>query len=544
MYIQRNTSKHKSGKIYNSVVLRESYREGKVVKKRTLANLSHLSEDLIDLIDQALKNKNKPIQLSFDNFKILQGRSIGSIYVLHTIAQQLGIVAALGSSFNAKLALWLIYSRILEQGSRLSATRLDSQYDLASVIGLERGFDENDFYTALRWLTEQQNTVENSLFNISKKSDDFYWYDVTSSYLEGIQNELSAFGYNRDQKKKKKIIVIGLLCRENGDPVSIEAFKGNTQDTLTFESQLIKLKHRFDCKSVTLVCDRGLIKDKQKKLLKEYGFHYITALPMPQVKALLNSGKINLKDFNSDLKSITIDKIRYIYRCNPELALEANKNRQDRLQYAQDKTNQINVYLKEHPKACVASAKKKIDSFLTKYGITDWVEAGEQDRQFTLQINIEMLKLKSELDGCYIWTTDRSEEELTTKDIYDRYKDLKYVEDNFRSFKTNFLEMRPIHVRTESSTRGHLLVTMLAHLILRRLREAWCKLNKSVNEALTELSLICQNTMQFEDGRNVHFIPLPNEGMKTLLDALNITLPKNIEEKKVPVVTRKKIRKI
>ncbi len=144
----------------------------------------------------------------------------------------------------------------------------------------------------------------------------------------------------------------------------------------------------------------------------------------------------------------------------------------------------------------------------------------------------------------YIWTTDRSEEELSTKDIYDRYKDLKYVEDDFRSFKTNFLEMRPIHVRTESSTRGHLLVTMLAHLILRRLREAWFHLNKSVKEALTELSLICQNTMQFEDGRNVHYIPLPNEGMKTLLDALNITLPKHIEEKKVPVVTRKKIRKI
>ena len=396
MYIQRNTSKHKSGKIYNSVVLRESYREGKTVKKRTLANLSHLSEDLINLIDYALKNKNKPSPLSFDNFKLIQGRSVGSIYVLHTIAQQLGIVEALGSSFNAKLALWLIYSRILEQGSRLSATRLDSQYDLASIIGLERGFDENDLYTALHWLDEQQNKIEDSLFKKSKKSHDCYWYDVTSSYLEGIQNELSAFGYNRDQKKKKKIIVIGLLCRENGDPISIEAFKGNTQDTLTFESQLIKLKNRFGCNSVTLVCDRGLIKNKQKKLLKLYGFHYITALPMPQIKALLNSGEIDLKNFTADLKSITINRIRYIYRRNPERALEANKKRQDRLQYAQDKIKQINLYLKDHPKACVESAKKKIDTILTKYCLTDWVEANENNRQFTLLVNAEMFKLKSQ----------------------------------------------------------------------------------------------------------------------------------------------------
>jgi transposase len=543
MFISRNTSKHKSGKVYHSVLLRESYREGKIVRKRTIANLSHLSEDMINAIEATLKNKKTSAQLPLEEFNLIQGRSIGGIYVLHSVAKQLGIVDALGTSFHAQLALWLIYSRILAQGSRLSATRLDNQYDLATVIGLKRGFDENNLYDTLHWLSDKQTNIEDYLFNRKRKGQKFYWYDVTSSYFEGIYNELSAFGYNRDKKKGKRIIVVGLLCQDGGDPISIEGYKGNTQDVETFESQLLKLKKRFGCESVTLICDRGLIKEKQKKLLHDYGFHYITALTLPQVTALLNSGKIKIEDFTSEMKSITLANKRHIYRRNPERALESSNQRQDRLKSAQEKVNQKNLYLSQHPKASVEAAKRKIDQILTQYCLSDWVTATMQDKVIVLCVNNEQLALKAKLDGCYIWTTDLTEEKLSTKEIYDRYKDLKYVEDDFRSFKSNFLEMRPFFVRNVDSTRGHLLVTMLAHLIVRRLRMAWSHLDKSVEEALNELGLLCQNLMQFSDGRKTAYIPMPNEGMKQLLAALNIVLPRSIEGVAVPVVTRTKIRK-
>jgi transposase len=541
MFLVRNT-KRSSGKVYKSVLLRESYRENKKVKKRTIANLSHCSEEELNAIGWALKNKNS-LHTPSEDFKIIQGRSIGSVYVLHQIASRLGIIEALGSSFHARLSLWLIIARILEQGSRLSATRLDSQYDIASVIGLERGFDENNLYDCLHWLNQNQAEIENFLFNRKKKSDQFYWYDVTSSYLEGIHNELSAFGYNRDQKKRKRIIVVGLLCQETGDPISIEAFKGNTQDTQTFENQLIKLKNRFGCQSITLICDRGIIREKQKKLLSEYGFHYITALPLRQITPLLNANVIIPEQFTDELQSKVHEDRRYIYRRNPERALETQKQRQERLDTAQRRIDQENLRLREKPNSSAYIAKNRSQKYLKKLYLYEWVTISTKKRQLFLEVNEEALKIKSKFDGCYVWTTDWTEEQVSTREIYEQYKNLKHVEEDFRTFKTTFLEIRPIFVRSEESTRGHLLVVMLAHMIIRELRKAWESFNKTVEEGLGELSLLCRQTIKYSGGKAIDCIPVPNQGMSKLLKTLNINMPQAIEEKTVRVVTRRKVRK-
>lgn len=543
MFIVRNTSRSKSGKVYHSVLLRESYREGKKVKKRTIANLSNCPEDQIKAIEYALKNKDLTPASKGINFEIIQGKSIGSVFVLHTIAERLGIVDALGASFHARLALWLIIARILEQGSRLSATRLDNHYDIASVIGLKRGFDENDLYESLHWLCENQENIEDALFKGKQNNHQFYWYDVTSSYLEGCHNELAAFGYDRDKKKRKRIIVVGLLCQSEGDPVSIEAFQGNTQDTQTFENQLIKLKNRFDGESITLISDRGIIREKQKKLLKEYGFHYITALPMRQITPLLQAKVFIPENFTNELQSLSHEGRRYIYRRNPQRALETEKQRHERLETAQRKIDQENFRLSQKQKSSPHIAKKRIQKYLQRLCIFEWVDVMIVKSQLFLKIDEERLKEKSKFDGCYIWTTDWKEDQFSNREIYEKYKDLKFIEDDFRTFKTTFLEIRPIFVRSEKSTRGHLVVVMLAHIILRELRKAWGHFNKTVEEALADLSLLCRNTVQISDKKK-SCIPTPNDDLSKLLEALKITMPKEIEESKVPVVTRHKVRKI
>ena len=540
MFIARNTSKHKSGKVYHSILLRESYREGKKVKKRTIANLSAFPEGLINSMEAALKNPNHALPSGGD-FELTQGKSIGSVLVLSTIAQRLGIIDALGSSFHAKLALWLIIARIIEQGSRLSATRLDTQYDLASVIELKRGFDENNLYDSLHWLSEHQVEIENTLFKRSE-AQQFYWYDVTSSYLEGCYNQLAAFGYNRDKKKRKRIIVVGLLCQENGNPVSIEGFKGNTQDTQTFESQLIKLKNRFKCESITIVSDRGLIRKKQKNLLKEYEFHYITALSMPEVFSLINAGLISRTDFVHDLKSFSKDGVRYIYRCNSERALETQKQREERFETAQRKVEQENAKLRDKLKTSANLAKKRIQKILKKLCVFEWVNVSIEKRQLILSIDKQKLEEKGSFDGCYVWTTDRDVSELSDREVYEQYKNLKYVEDDFRTFKTCFLEIRPIFVRSEASTRGHLLVMMLAHMIVRELRKAWKSFNLTVEEGIQELSLICRHHLRFAE-KEINCIPTASTHASLLLDALKIKLPKTLEEVDIPVVTRHKVRK-
>jgi transposase len=541
MFVVKNTSRSPSGKVYKSVLLRESYREGKKVKKRTVANLSHCSEEEINAISYALKNKGTIAPDRDGEFKLIQGRSVGSVYLLYAIAERLGIVSALGSSFHAKLALWLIIARILEQGSRLSATRLHSSYDIASIVGLERGFDENNLYDSLHWLYKNQEHIENSLFQRKNRSQKFFWYDVTSSYLEGIHNELSAFGYDRDQKKRKRIIVVGLLCQEGGDPVAIEAFKGNTQDTQTFENQLIKLKQRFGCESITLICDRGIIREKQKKLLEQYNFHYITALPMRQITPLLDAKVVIPEQFTCELQSTLQGDRRYIYRRNPERALETQNQRQERLDTAQRRVDQENLRLSEKIKSSAYTARRRIQKYLKKLYLYEWVDVTIEKRQLSLKIDEEALKEKSKFDGCYIWTTDLTEDQLSDREIYEEYKNLKYIEDDFRTFKTNFLEVRPIFVRSEESTRGHLLTVMLAHMIVRELRKAWETLNKTVAEGLTELSLLCRQTVQFSD-KKIECIPTPTHEMSVLLEALKLRMPNAINEIKVPVVTRRKVR--
>lgn len=542
MFIAINHSKHPSGKIYRSVLIRESYREGEKVKKRTIANISHWSDDDINLLKNALKNKGTSSIPSHDHFEVIPGKSVGSVVAIFEIAKKLGIVEALGNGFHAKLALWLVIARIIEQGSRLSATRLDSIYDIASIIGLERGFDENNLYDCLHWLTQNQNRIEHDLFKSKSKSQHFYWYDVTSSYLEGAYNELAAFGYDRDKKKRKRIIVIGLLCQDDGDPISIEAFRGNTQDTQTFESQLIKLKDRFGCDSVTIISDRGIIREKQKKLLEQFGFHYITALPMRQITPLLNQRVVVPEEFTSELQSTLHGERRYIYRRNPERALETERKRYERLETAQRKVDQENFRLSEKLKSSSYTAKRRIQKFLKKLCIYEWVKVTVKKRQLQLEIDKEKLQENAKFDGCYIWTTSWPEEQLSDREVYEHYKNLKYIEDDFRNFKTTFLEIRPIFVRTEESTRGHLLVVMLAHMILRELRKGWESFNKTVGEALTELSYLCRQTIRFSD-KTIECIGTPNQTMSQLLEAIKVTMPNRIEEQRVPVVTRHKVRK-
>ena len=543
MYIAEIKCKKPSGKVFKTTLLRQSYREGGRVKSKTIANISSCSEEEINLLGTFLKAKDKVSEIqTCGPVSVTPGKSIGSIVVLNEVSKRLGIVDALGTSFNAQLALWLIFSRILEQGSRLSAARLHLNYDIASVIKLKRGFDENNLYDSLHWLSENQKEIEDSLFYNKKSSQQFYWYDVTSSYFEGKHNDFAAFGYNRDKKQKKRSVVIGLLCQENGDPISIEGFKGNTQDTQTFESQLIKLKNRFKCKSITLVCDRGLIQEKQKKLLKEYNFNYITALPMKQIKPLLRDGVIKYENFVSELKSFSHNNRRHIYRRNPERAEEAKILRQERQKAAEEKVKAENNKLKTQPKSVQEAAKTRIQAKLMSLCVTDWLHLSEKDREFTLTIDHEKLKEISAFDGCYIWTTDLAESDLSDYEVYQHYKDLKYVEDDFRSLKTAFLEIRPIHVRTKKSTEGHLLVTMLAHMILRELRKAWGSINKTVEEILKELYLLCRNTIQIGDVQRIECISTPNVQMAELLKAINVEMP-NIDVVEVPVVSRRKVRK-
>ena len=221
------------GKTYTQHLLRETYRANGKVLHRPIANVGHCSEAEIAAMRLALRHKGELAHLGTiqDEITLKQGMSFGAVWTVYHIARRLGIEKALGTTREGKLALWQVIARVIDQGSRLSAVRLAMSHAACDVLGLET-FDEDALYENLDWLAGAQAAIEDRLYAQRQKTTpaSLFLYDVTSSYLEGTHNALAAFGYNRDGKKGKRQIVLGLLCDENGSPVSIEVCPGNTQD--------------------------------------------------------------------------------------------------------------------------------------------------------------------------------------------------------------------------------------------------------------------------------------------------------------------------
>jgi len=543
MYVARALWPSSNGKSYQSIYLRESFRDGPHVRKRDIANLTHCDPKEVAAIELALKFKVDLSALgSLDNIQLRQGLSVGAVWTVYEVARRLGIDTAIGPDFAGQLALWQVIARLLDQGSRLSAVRLAQVHAACDVLGIRRGFDENDLYANLGWLSQQQETIEDRLFARRQgHKPELFLYDVTSSYLEGEANALGAYGYNRDGKKGKKQIVIGLLCDEQGEPLSTEVFHGNTQDPATFSSQVKKARERFGCEHVTFVGDRGMIKGGQIQDLEKAGFHYITAITKPQIQTLVKAGVLQMNLFDAELCEVSDEEVRYVLRRNPLRADEMAASRADKKASVERLQETLNRYLTEHPRAKASTAERTVRKKISQLKLDAWLAVEVEGRSLKLTVNQPELDEVSRLDGCYVLKTDLPESAAAKQVIHDRYKDLAEVEQAFRNCKTAHLETRPIYVRTADHTRGHVLVVMLAYLIRRELSQAWISLDLTVEEGLNQLQTLCSTEINVDGGGSCLRIPTPNPATLPLLKALSVQVPKLLPHTETRVVTRKKL---
>src|ERR687888_1472727 len=418
MYVDIS-SLRQNGKTYTRYLLRECYREEGKVKHRTIANLSRCSPQEIEAVRLALRHKQELAALGSikDSVQLHQGPSIGAVWLVYQVGRQLGIEQALGPSRQGRLALWQVIARVIDQGSRLSAVRLAATHAACDVVGLER-FDEEDLYGNLDWLSVHQAEIEDRLFQLQPKepASGLFLYDVTSSYLEGNHNELGAFGYNRDGKRGKRQLVIGLLCNGGGRPLSIEVFAGNTQDPKTFTPQVKKVAERFGGREITFVGDRGMIKSPQIEALGERQFHYITAITKPQIEALLKSDVLQLDLFDETLAEITTaEGLRYILRRNPHRAEEIAASREDKYQTLSRAAVEYNHYLSAHPRARVEVALRLFENRRQKLRLAQWVKLSIEGREIRVAKNLPALGEIAKLDGCYALKTDLSREAQAKK---------------------------------------------------------------------------------------------------------------------------------
>jgi hypothetical protein len=571
MYIDRTQWPSKNGQTYTSVWLRESYRDpadGKV-KKRAILNLKNVPADVVDALELALKHKSNLAELcSLDELQVQHQRSVGAVWTAYQVAQRLGLLKALGQDQQGKLALWQIIARLLDQGSRLSAVRLAEGHAAAEILQFERGFSENELYDNLGWIHERQNAIEKTLFSLRQDAcpTRLFLYDVTSSYLEGQCNELGRFGYNRDGKRGKLQIVIGLLCDQQGEPLAVEVFEGNTLDPKTVASQIKKAAGAFGCQAVTFVGDRGMLKSAQLEGLEEAGFDYITAITKPQIRTLLSRGVLQLDMFDERLLDVAEEGgARYVLRRNPARAAELAASRQSKRARIERALAERNDYLEAHAHAGVGVARKHVQGWIGRLGVGGWIalagpgrenandkdndndngtgKDGNNDRKNMLSLVIDEAALREEarLDGCYALKTSLGRERADTQSVHARYKDLAHVERAFRTSKTGHLELRPIFVRTEEHTRGHVLVVMLAYKIRRYLERAWAGLDLTVEEGLDQLKLLGAVQVKLEGKVDLIRIMRPNAQQQRLLDAIGVTMPEFLPKPEVVVDTHKKL---
>lgn len=536
MYITR-TKKKVGTKEYQSILLVKSVRiEGKP-RHETILNLTQWDDKQIAALEYALKGGGKKGEdeakqggsINLDEVEIQTGKGIGGVLVVDHLAKKLGIKEALGTTPQTKLAMALIAGRLLTQGSRLRLCEWQEMNELEATLGTPH-FTEDDLYQTLDWLSENQAKIEARLFAkrypAGTQKPSLFLYDITSSYLEGTENELAQYGYNRDGKKGKQQIVIGLLTDQSGIPVSIEVFEGNRSDSTTVISQVEKMAERFGVTEVVLVGDKGMIKRTQIKEFKE-NTHYITSITHRQIESLVKAGVIQMSLFENDLAEVEQDGIRYILRKNPIRAEEMAYARQSRIDVLQNDLKQATLYLAKHPKASSDIQLNRMVQKARRLHLQSFCEVTLQGRELSLVLDTVKQAALAEHDGCYALKTDLKADLISKEEVHARYKDLAKVEYAFRTIKTGLLELRPIFVRKESRTRGHVFVSMLAYMIAQFFSQLIKPLQLTnhaawnyVDQLQTVLLSIPHSSINA-----VKKIQAPSTSCKAILDALALKIP-------------------
>jgi len=421
-----------------AVLLRESYRVGGKVKKRTLLNLSDWSPSLIEGLRGLLKG-GTVLPAGQDAVTIKRSLPHGHVAAVVGTLRRIGLERLLGPAGNRcrDLVIAMIVARLIAPVSKLATAKALDPATAASSLGTVLGLgevDEDELYTALDWLLERQPQIEAALAKRHLENGTLVLYDVSSSYLEGRCCELAKLGYNRDRKRGKLQIVYGLLCAPDGCPVAIEVFEGNTGDPMTLAAQIDKLKRRFDLTHVVLVGDRGMITQARiEQDIKPAGLDWITALRAPEIRALLDAGAFQLSLFDQrDLASITAHDYpgeRLIVCRNPDLAVARRRKREDLLAATERDLIAIQNAVRRARKPLRGEAEigLKVGAVVGKHKMAKHFALTITDTEFCFARKLDAIDAEAHLDGLYVVRTSLPTKTLDDAASVGAYKSLAQV---------------------------------------------------------------------------------------------------------------------
>ena len=478
-------------KDYTSAYLRRTYRDSGKVKNETVANLSALPDHVVDLIDAGLKGRQ--LVSASDAVTITRSLPHGHVAAVHAMARELGLPALLGPAGRPRdLALALIISRVVAPASKLSTLTWWADTTLGADLGVADA-STDDIYAAMDWLAHRQDAIEAGLAarHLAPAANParMALFDLSSSWLEGTHCPLAARGYSRDGKKGTLQIEYGLLTDPEGRPVAVRVFPGNTGDPGAFTAIADVVRKKFGLAQMVMVGDRGMITSARIQALNQredgtqrpdpYG--WITALRAPAIKKLMaDDGPLQLSLFDQqDLAEITSPDFpgeRLIACRNPVLAADRARTREELLAATEKLLTPVLARVRAGKLTGAGPIGVEVGKVISKYKTSKHFEVTITDDSLAVTRKQDQIDAEAALDGFYVLRTPVPADELDAPAVVTAYKNLKYVERDFRHIKSDDLHLRPVFHRLEERVEAHVLICMLACHLTWHLRRAWAPL--------------------------------------------------------------------
>jgi hypothetical protein len=495
MHVARNRRTYvaKSGerRVYESVLVRRTYRDGGKVRHETLANLSALPAEAVSAIEATLKGER--LVPAGQAVTITASAPHGHVAAVHAMAARLGLPELLGPAGRRRdLAVALIISRVIQPGSKLSTRTWWADTTLGADLGIA-GASTDDIYAAMDWLGSRQDAIEAGLARRhlapEPNPSGMALFDLSSSWLEGTQCPLAARGYSRDGKKGKLQIEYGLLTDPEGRPVAVRVFPGNTGDPAAFTEIVTVVREKFGLAQMVMVGDRGMITSARIRALNQrddgtprpdpYG--WVTALRAPAIKKLMaDGGPLQLSLFDEqDLAEITSPDFpgeRLVACRNPVLAADRARTREDLLAATEKLLAPLLARVQAGRLAGAGPIGVEVGKVISTYKTGKHFAVTITDTSLTVARKQDRIDAEAALDGFYVLRTPVPAGDLDTAAVVTAYKNLKYVERDFRHIKADDLDLRPVFCRLEERVKAHVLICMLACYLTWHLRRAWAPL--------------------------------------------------------------------
>lgn len=460
------------------MLLRESYREDGKVKNRTVANLSHLPPEMIEMLKLVFAGKK--VVPSEQAGQAVSTLPCGHVRAVLGMMKKLGIPELLASrdSRQRNLVLGMIAERVLSPTSKLGTVRSWTSSTLGAELGIEDA-DADDLYEALDWLLSSQPRIEKKLAGRHLSEGGLALYDTSNSMYEGHTCPLAQIGHDKDGRRGASIIGYGLLTDREGRPVAMEVYPGNVADPVTVTEQIIKVRARFGLEHVVLVGDRGMLTSARISSFKESsGLGWVTALRTGDIRKLVNSGVLQLSLFDqinlAEIESPDFPGERLVACFNPLLADERRRKRNELLDATENQLARLSLEVARRTQTPMTAGEigMKVGAILPRYKMAKHFNTQIADGTFTWSRKEESIRQEEGLDGIYIIRTSEPSDRISAADVVRTYKLLAQVEQAFRCMKGIDIRVRPIFHRTEDHVRAHFFLCMLAYYVEWHMRRA------------------------------------------------------------------------